>query len=597
MKAIANFWLKAALALMIIVLLMSGAALANDEKPCAIGMQQYDSLQAAIDSVAENGQATITIRDSIALTAAVKVEGGRDITLSGGTITRGKNAENWYTGTLFTVAAGSSLAFDDGLIVDSGNQWTFLRDAYYADLSNNQKSISTAYALPEEGAPVSSAAACVVKGTLSVNRATFQNQYGGNLFKVNDGGTLNMNSGALMQHVTSGGSVVASVDAGGVWNLNEGAKITDNHAMGGNGGVASVRGKLYIKGGEICGNTTFSSYSSSGSGVAFMLHESGEAHMSGGRICHNATWYGGWGGVIYVHYGSATKFYMTGGVIEENLSTTCTGIVSNGDYSIVSFTGGTLSHTDNGRYSTYILGNFTLPAGMTMQNGIIRIYGNVNIHSDTNTRLQIYGPYSGSTPVTVNGTAKATGGIQVKATSNVVIESGTYLGPIDNSAGGKLLIKAGTYSDYDNALIHLDEGLGLGDNKNGTWTVGPAFAITCDLQQGTADDLPTQYVTGYEYSLPNPTREGYTFLGWTGSNGNTPQKNLRIARPGRGAVNYVANWRLGEELDTPILPGGQLGTAADVPPSAGDDSLPVLWCMMAMAAAAAFGMLKRRKYH
>ena len=38
--------------------------------------------------------------------------------------------------------------------------------------------------------------------------------------------------------------------------------------------------------------------------------------------------------------------------------------------------------------------------------------------------------------------------------------------------------------------------------------------LNLDLDGGTLDEVPTQYLEGEEFILPIPTKEGYTFLGW-----------------------------------------------------------------------------------
>lgn len=45
-------------------------------------------------------------------------------------------------------------------------------------------------------------------------------------------------------------------------------------------------------------------------------------------------------------------------------------------------------------------------------------------------------------------------------------------------------------------------------------------------------------------SLETPTKEGYEFVGWTGSNGDTPELEVRIPKGTTGNLNYKANWNL-----------------------------------------------------
>jgi uncharacterized repeat protein (TIGR02543 family) len=44
--------------------------------------------------------------------------------------------------------------------------------------------------------------------------------------------------------------------------------------------------------------------------------------------------------------------------------------------------------------------------------------------------------------------------------------------------------------------------------------------------------------------LNNPTKTGYTFAGWTGTNGTTPQTAVSVSLGSTGDRNYVANWTL-----------------------------------------------------
>ena len=56
-----------------------------------------------------------------------------------------------------------------------------------------------------------------------------------------------------------------------------------------------------------------------------------------------------------------------------------------------------------------------------------------------------------------------------------------------------------------------------------------------------------EYVDKYNYKtatfvLTNPVKEGYEFLGWTGSNGNTPSTAVEIVKGSKGNKEYTANW-------------------------------------------------------
>ena len=44
------------------------------------------------------------------------------------------------------------------------------------------------------------------------------------------------------------------------------------------------------------------------------------------------------------------------------------------------------------------------------------------------------------------------------------------------------------------------------------------------------------------FTLRNPTKTGYTFIGWTGSNGTIPQTTVTIAQGSTGNREYTANW-------------------------------------------------------
>lgn len=76
---------------------------------------------------------------------------------------------------------------------------------------------------------------------------------------------------------------------------------------------------------------------------------------------------------------------------------------------------------------------------------------------------------------------------------------------------------------------------------NGVW--GPVdYAISYELDGGAAEN-PSNYTIETEtFTLNNPVKEGYRFLGWTGSNGEEPQTEVTVAKGSTGNLNYTAHW-------------------------------------------------------
>ncbi|MBQ9298213.1 MAG: InlB B-repeat-containing protein [Clostridia bacterium] len=75
------------------------------------------------------------------------------------------------------------------------------------------------------------------------------------------------------------------------------------------------------------------------------------------------------------------------------------------------------------------------------------------------------------------------------------------------------------------------------------WTAN-TYTIGYTLNGGTvATANPTSYtVETNNITLNNPTKTGYTFTGWTGSNGTTAQTTVTIAKGSTGNKTYTANW-------------------------------------------------------
>lgn len=87
------------------------------------------------------------------------------------------------------------------------------------------------------------------------------------------------------------------------------------------------------------------------------------------------------------------------------------------------------------------------------------------------------------------------------------------------------------------------------------------YDISYNLNGGILiKENPTHYYEEDEdINLNYPIKEGYTFLGWTGSNGTTPQKDVTINGGSYGNKTYTANWKINQYPVTyiDIAPDGE----------------------------------------
>ena len=71
------------------------------------------------------------------------------------------------------------------------------------------------------------------------------------------------------------------------------------------------------------------------------------------------------------------------------------------------------------------------------------------------------------------------------------------------------------------------------------------YSIQYNLNGGNVNPgNPTSYTIETDaFTLNNPTKKGYTFIGWTGSNGTTPELIVTIPKGSTGDRTYIANWK------------------------------------------------------
>lgn len=134
--------------------------------------------------------------------------------------------------------------------------------------------------------------------------------------------------------------------------------------------------------------------------------------------------------------------------------------------------------------------------------------------------------------------------------------SGDVQASLDNQTSYKACTKTAdgkyqiTYTFSDDIIgnkthkLYLRDGLGNAGSYD--LVVGNidknTYSINYNLNSGTMTGQKTSYTVADSFTLPQPTRMGYTFTGWTGSNGTTPQKTVTVNKGTRGNLSYTANW-------------------------------------------------------
>ena len=80
------------------------------------------------------------------------------------------------------------------------------------------------------------------------------------------------------------------------------------------------------------------------------------------------------------------------------------------------------------------------------------------------------------------------------------------------------------------------------------------YSITYELDGGTVSgNNPKSYTVETEtFELANPIKEGYEFIGWTGSNGDVPQICVVIGLGTKGDLTFKANWKDETSIDPSI---------------------------------------------
>lgn len=134
----------------------------------------------------------------------------------------------------------------------------------------------------------------------------------------------------------------------------------------------------------------------------------------------------------------------------------------------------------------------------------------------------------------------ANGGIGAPSTQSFIYDSGAKISSTTPTRAGY------TFAGWDYNGTHFNAGQAIPTGwgtftLTAKWTI-VNYSISYNLVGGNITNPPTSYTVANAVAIPNPTRVGYEFVGWNGSNGATPQKNISIPLGSVGNKSYTANW-------------------------------------------------------
>lgn len=114
--------------------------------------------------------------------------------------------------------------------------------------------------------------------------------------------------------------------------------------------------------------------------------------------------------------------------------------------------------------------------------------------------------------------------------------------------------------------------VGLYDAVEGKFYAGSGSERFAAGEEAKSKTYATKYrPSSGDITLPQPERIGYNFIGWTGSNGTTPEKNVILKSGSMGNKHYKANWKRKSYTVTATAGEGGMITPASAVVNYGED--------------------------
>ena len=185
----------------------------------------------------------------------------------------------------------------------------------------------------------------------------------------------------------------------------------------------------------------------------------------------------------------------------------------------------------------------------TTENGTVEYQNGDTINRTDN--LVLYPVYE---PTTYHITYELNGGKATNPTTYNIEENLTITNPTKEHYD----FAGWTGTDLSSATMNLTIVSGTTGDKSYTATWTPVtYTITYNLDGGEANNPTTYNVESGNMTLSEPTKDGYTFAGWTGTGLNEATKNVVLVSSEGGNREYTATWTATTYHITYELNGGE----------------------------------------
>ena len=183
--------------------------------------------------------------------------------------------------------------------------------------------------------------------------------------------------------------------------------------------------------------------------------------------------------------------------------------------------------------TTYEIKNIKVNEGYILATDINSLKGTIN----NNTTITLsFKTTSYSISYDLNG------GNLTGQNKNYTVESENFTLPTPSKNGYTFTGWTGTGLSSATKTVTISKGSTGNRSYTANWTP-TNYSISYNLNGGSISGQKTSYnIESNNFTLPTPTRNGYTFTGWTGTGLSSATKTVTISKGNTGNKTYTANW-------------------------------------------------------